>query len=73
MNRLQKCVEKGAFGEGPLRVAFALGADKLPEPQEGAQWHEVAGFNAGDAILENASLKDVFKAAIKEGYAVVPS
>ena len=56
-----------------LLLAFALGAEMLPEPQEGGHWHEVAGFNAGDAILENASLKDVFKAAIKEGYAVVPS
>jgi len=71
MNRLQKFVEKGAFEEGPLRVAYALGADKLPGAQKDARWHPVNDFNAGDEILQNASLKDVFKAAITDGCAVL--
>lgn len=73
MNRLQKFVEKGAFGEGPLRVAYALGAEKLPAPKDGARWHPVDDFNAGDELLENASLKSVFQIAIADGYSVPPS
>jgi hypothetical protein len=70
VNRLQKFVEKGA--DGSARVAYALGAEKLPPAQAGAQWLVVDDFNAGDELLENMELKDAFKAAIDTGCAVLP-
>jgi hypothetical protein len=71
MNRLQKFVEKGAYGEGPLRVAYVLDADKLPAPIDGGRWDPSHDFNAGDELLGNMELKDVFKAAVDNGYAIV--
>lgn len=71
MRRLQKFVEIGSYGEGPARTAYALESDKLPDPQEGSQWRPVENFNAGDEILQNSQLKEVFKAAIRDGYAIV--
>jgi hypothetical protein len=71
MSRLQKFVEIGSYGEGPLRTAYVLESDKLPDPVEGKQWRLVEDFNAGSEILNDAGLKDVFKAAIRNGYAVV--
>lgn len=71
MGRLQKFIERGAFGDLTLRTAYALGADKLPEPSEGARWYPVSTFNAGDELLENSSLKEVFKSAIDTGCAIV--
>lgn len=71
MGRLEKSIERGAFGEGPLRTAYALGADKLPEPSDGARWYPVSTFNGGDELLENSSLKEVIKSAIDTGCAIV--
>jgi hypothetical protein len=73
MSRLQKFIEKGAYGEGPLRIAYALGAEKLPPSLEGAKWHIIDSFNAGEEILKNPSLKLVFQVAIKDGCAVLPA
>lgn len=71
MSRLEKFVEIGSYGEGPTRAAYALGSEKLPAPAEGMRWRPVENFSAGDEILKDAGLKDVFKAAISNGYAVV--
>jgi len=38
MNRLQKFVERGAFGEGPGRTAYVLNPMKLPDPSRGFEW-----------------------------------
>ncbi|WFU39872.1 hypothetical protein QA640_36975 [Bradyrhizobium sp. CB82] len=71
MNRLQKFVERGAFGEGPGRAAYVLDPAKLPEPSSGFEWHIVGDFLPGDAILTDPKLKQVFEAALKRGCAVV--
>ncbi|HZV06791.1 MAG TPA: hypothetical protein VE999_17040 [Gemmataceae bacterium] len=71
MARLQKFIERGAFGEGPLRTAYTLGAEKLPEPTEGARWCPVSTFSAADELLENSALKEVIKNAIDSGCAVI--
>jgi hypothetical protein len=71
MSRLEKFVEIGSNGEGPTRAAYALEPDKLPKPKAGMQWMVVEGFNAGDEILRDVGMKDVFKTAIAHGYAIV--
>lgn len=71
MNRLQKFEERGAFGEKPGRVAYALDPTKLPAAARGFEWHAVIGFMPGDAILQDPGLKEVFAAAIKHDYALV--
>jgi hypothetical protein len=71
MNRLQKFVERGAYGEGPGRHAYALQASALPMPSEGMEWHPVQKFSAADEVFENPELKAVFKTAIEKGCAVV--
>lgn len=71
MNRLQKFVERGAFGESSARTAYALDAAKLPEPNSGFEWRIVSDFMPGEAILADPGLKTVFEAALKRGCAVV--
>ena len=71
MSRLEKFVEIGPYGEGPTRTAYALEPEKLPLAAEGTQWRLVEDFNAGDEILKHTGLKEVFRAAIKNGYAIV--
>jgi hypothetical protein len=71
MNRLQKYEERGAFGEGPGRLAYVLDPTKLPEPNNGYRWRVVADFMPGEAILADPRLKPVFEAALKCGYAIV--
>ncbi|MBC9879921.1 hypothetical protein G8O24_21505 [Bradyrhizobium sp. INPA01-394B] len=71
MNRLQKFVEQGAYGERPGRTAYAFNAALLPEPAKGLDWRPVTNFNPGDAILDEPSLKEVFAAALKNGYSLV--
>jgi hypothetical protein len=70
MKPLQKFVKKG--GPEPARVAYALDADKLPTPEEGARSYLVTDFNAADELLEHANLKAVFQIAIADGCAVLP-
>jgi hypothetical protein len=71
MNRLQKFVEADPHGSRPVQVAYAMGVGKLPDAAHGMSWHQVEDFNAGDEILKDAGLKDVFKTAIGVGCAVV--
>jgi len=72
MSRLQKFIEIGPHGEDPTTgTAYVLNNDRLPQPVEGMRWRLVEDFNAGDEILRDAGLKDVFKAAIRNGYAIV--
>jgi hypothetical protein len=71
MKRLQKFIEKGGYGEGALRTAYALDVDTLPEPAEGKQWHLVDAFSAADEVLADPALKEIFKLAIEKGCAVV--
>jgi hypothetical protein len=69
MNRLQKFVEQGAYGEKLGRTAYAFGPGNLPEPGAGLEWKPVPA----DELIDNAGLKEVFKAALKDGCAVVMS
>ena len=41
----------------------------LPEALPGAEWTEDTAFKAGDAILANPLLKEVYKEAILKGCA----
>jgi len=43
----------------------------LPKPLSGAEWQRDLTFNAAEEVLANPDLKDVFKAAIENGVAVV--
>ncbi|KJC47323.1 hypothetical protein UB31_18895 [Bradyrhizobium sp. LTSP849] len=71
MNRLQKFEERGAYGERPGRIAYALDASRLPEPTKGLDWRPVSGFNAEDALRDDPGLKPIFEKAMKQGYALV--
>lgn len=71
MNRLQKFIERGAFGEGPGRAAYLLDPTKLPKPNSGFEWRAVSDFRPGEAILAEPGLKPVFETALKSGCAVV--
>lgn len=71
MNRLRKVIEIGSFGEKSGRVAYVLKPETLPSPIAGFEWREDGTFNAAEAVLADAGLKDVYTAAIKAGYAVV--
>lgn len=64
MNRLQKFVEQGAYGERPGRTAYAFNAALLPEPAKGLDWRPVTNFNPGDAILDGTPTR---KAALFDG------
>ncbi len=43
----------------------------LPSADEGQEWYPVEKFNAADELLEDPSLKVVFKMAVEERCAVV--
>jgi hypothetical protein len=69
MNRLRRFHEKVPFGQTPSRVAYAISASALPDASPGGEWAQDLSFNAGDAILANPLLKDVYKEAILKGCA----
>ena len=71
MNRLTKVLETGAFGEKSGRVAYVLNPEKLPEPRPGFAWRKDATFSPADAILADSGLKEVFSAAIRNGFEIV--
>jgi hypothetical protein len=62
MNRLQKFIEQGAYGEQSGSVVFAFGLNKLPPPAAGMEWRLDAAFNAAEEVFRAPGLKDVFKA-----------
>ena len=71
MNRLQKFVERGAYGEGRGRTAYLLDLKALPPAADAMDWQRIDSFNAGDELLNDPGLKAVFKTAIEKGCAVV--
>jgi hypothetical protein len=71
VNRLQKFVEKGSYGEGRGRTAYILDPEALPPSTDGMEWQRVDTFNAGDELLKHPGLKEVFKAAIDKGVAMI--
>ena len=71
MNRLQKFVERGAYGEGPGRTAYILNLSSLPPAAEGMDWQKIDTFSAADEVFSDPSLKAIFKAAIENGCALV--
>jgi hypothetical protein len=71
MRRLQKYVERGAYGEVSGRIAYVLQSTSLSQAAEGMDWHAVETFSAADDLLENPGLKNVFKMAIEKGFAII--
>jgi hypothetical protein len=71
MNRLQKFVERGAYGEGAGRCAYVLQSSALPAPSDGMKWYQVEKFSAADEVFEDPGLKAVFKTAIEKGCALL--
>jgi hypothetical protein len=71
MNRLQKFVEQDRNGEELGRTAYGFSRENLPPPGENLEWKAVPSFNAAEEVMEDPSLKDVFKAAIEESFAIV--
>jgi hypothetical protein len=71
MNRLQKFVERGSFGEGPGRSAYSIDPTKLPAPHDGFSWRVAEDFRPGEAVLNDPGLKAVFERTLKQGYEVV--
>jgi hypothetical protein len=70
MARLQKYVERGSYGEGPGRTAYALDSNSLPPAADGMDWQKVDSFKAAAEILNDPGLKEVFKTVIEKGFAV---
>jgi len=71
MNRLQKFIEQGPYGEKSGRIAYAFSLNLLPDPHKGFRWQNASDFSAADELLKDEALKDVFKAALDVGYAVL--
>jgi hypothetical protein len=71
MTGLQKFIEQGPYGEKSGRVAYAFKGNSLPQPQKGMSWQISNSFNIANELLESPGFKDVFKAAVDKGYALV--
>jgi hypothetical protein len=71
MRRLQKFVERGAYGEGSGRTAYVLDLSSLPPAADGMGWKKIEAFNAADEVFNDPGLKAVFKTAIEKGSALV--
>jgi hypothetical protein len=71
MNRLQKFVEEAPIGDKPGRTAYAFGLRNLPTPDTDLEWKPVTSFSAADELLRDPGLKEIFKAAIANGCAIV--
>jgi hypothetical protein len=69
MKRLRRFYEKVPYGRTSSRVAYATSVAALPKSLSDAEWTEDAAFNAGDAILADPLLKEVYKEAILKGCA----
>jgi hypothetical protein len=71
MKRLSEFVEVMAYGRQTDRVAYVMEASALPTPAPGSKWQKVKNFSAGDEILNDPGLKEVFKTALEKGCATV--
>ena len=71
MNRLRKYVERLPDGR-ELRLAYAMSETALPDARPRSRWQEITPFSAADEVMAEPGLKDVFKAAIERGFAIVP-
>jgi hypothetical protein len=71
MKRLCKFVEVMPYGRQTNRVAYAMEPSFLPTPTPGSEWRKAEKFQAGDEILNDPGLKEVFKAALDKGCAIV--
>jgi hypothetical protein len=69
--RLQKFIEKGAYGEAPSRTAYVLDVSALPRPTKGLEWQKIDSFSAAEEVLNDPGLKSVFKEAVDKGCAFV--
>jgi hypothetical protein len=69
MNRLRRFYEKVPQGQSSIRVAYATSRSALSKLLPAAEWVEDITFNAGDAILADPGLKDIYKEAILKGCA----
>jgi hypothetical protein len=48
-----------------------LDSNSLPQAAEGFDWNKVDSFSAAEEILNDPRLKEIFKAAIQNGHAIV--
>ncbi len=71
MNKLERYIEWMSGGRRTGRVAYALGASKLPKPATGGNWQLDLKFNVAEELLRDPSLKDVIRAAIATGIEIV--
>jgi hypothetical protein len=70
MNRLRRFYEKVPYGQTSSRVAYATSTAALSKSLPDGEWAEDTKFNAGEAILADPTLKDVYKEAILKGCAI---
>jgi len=61
MNRLRRFYEKVPYGQTSSRVAYATSTAALSKSLPDGEWAEDTKFNAGEAILADPTLKDVYK------------
>lgn len=66
--RLQRFIERSEDGKSTGRVAYVLKLELLDTPLRGNSWQADPSFNAAEAVLQDASLKDTYRSAIEAGY-----
>jgi hypothetical protein len=71
MAGLRKYIEWMSRGRRTDRVAYVLKEWDLPPSLPGAEWQQDIKFNAAEEVLDNPTLRDVFKEVIATGVAVV--
>jgi hypothetical protein len=71
VNRLRKYIETMPDGQ-ELRLAYAMSETALPDARPRSRWRVITPFSAADEVMAEPGLKDVFKAAIERGFAIVP-
>jgi hypothetical protein len=52
MNRLQKFVERGPYGDGLSRSAYLLRSNSLPQSGEGMTWRIDETFSVADELSD---------------------
>jgi hypothetical protein len=71
VSRLTKVIETGTDGGKSGRVAYVLMPKSFLSRRTEFEWREDVSFNAADAILADGRLKEAFRAAVRNGYAIV--